>query len=1029
MNARHPTPPPAARDSTQAPAHRYDATTAGAIEAKWQKRWEERGSFITPNPGQPGFERFQGRPKQYILDMFPYPSGVGLHIGHPLGYIATDIYARYLRAKGHCVLHAMGYDAFGLPAEQFAVEHGVHPRITTERNIATMRAQLRRLGLAHDPTRSVSTTDVAFYRWTQWIFLQIYHAWYDAEATNPAGSKGRARPIAELVREFEGGKRALPAGCDKPWSQLSEDDRRAIIDGYRLAYLAEAPVNWCPSLGTVLANEEVTADGRSDRGNHPVYKRPLKQWMMRITAYAERLLDDLEPLAWPESTKMMQRNWIGRSEGAYIDFEASGHQGIEAKPRHSRAGEEGIEASREGDVHTIRVFTTRPDTLFGATYMVLAPEHPLVDALTAEQWPGGTPEKWKGHAGAAPSPRDAVAAYRRFAEARSEVQRQSEAKEKTGVFIGSYATNPATGQATPIFIADYVLMGYGAGAIMAVPGHDERDNEFAKGFSLPIVFVNEGPTLAGVGAGEAPTGESREARIERVVAVAEANEEERRRQQLARTNPGWVINSRNPTLDLNGCHTEAAKTRMIAWLEEHGHGQGTVTYKLRDWLFSRQRYWGEPFPIVYDEKDHPIALPERMLPVELPPLDDFTPAASDDPNAPPQPPLGRAKEWLTVEIDGRTYRRELNTMPQWAGSCWYYLRYLDPDNSEQFVNPRVERFWMLSARGGATTTATHFNPALHHLGGVDLYVGGVEHAVLHLLYARFWHKVLFDLGHVSTPEPFGRLFNQGYIQAFAYADERGAYVPAEEVEERDSRFYYKGKEVTRSYGKMGKSLKNALTPDDIFAEYGCDTLRLYEMYMGPLDQSKPWNTRDIIGSHRFLQRIWRNFIDAESGAWKVVDEPLGDDLRRAMHKTIARVDEDMRLLRFNTAIAALIEFNNALVALDNLPREAAEPLVKMLAPLVPHLAAELWERLGHESEVMYEPFPVAEAKWLVDEQVEIPVQIMGKLRGTIMVPNGADEATATSIAKANERIAAQLEGKTIRKVIYVPNRLLNFVAN
>ncbi len=960
---------------------RYDAALANAIEAKWQQRWEERGSFITPNPGQPAFERFKGRPKQYILDMFPYPSGVGLHVGHPLGYIATDIYARYLRARGFCVLHAMGYDAFGLPAEQFAVEHGVHPRITTERNIATMRAQLKRLGLAHDPTRSVSTTDVAFYRWTQWIFLQIYHSWYDAEAINPAGSKGRARPISELVHEFESGRRALPAGYAGTWSQLSEDDRRAIIDSYRLAYLAEVPVNWCPALGTVLANEEVTADGRSERGNHPVYKRPLKQWMMRITAYAERLLDDLEPLAWPESTKLMQRNWIGRSEGAYIDFP------VECGGRSPRSMNVGFGGESCG---AIRVFTTRPDTLFGATYMVLAPEHPLVEALTADAWPEGTSESWKGVPPAA-TPREAVTAYRRVAESRSEVQRQAEAKEKTGVFIGSSATNPATGKAIPIFIADYVLMGYGTGAIMAVPAQDQRDWDFAKAFDLPIVRTVQPP----VGFGDGPFLED-----------------------------GPAINSDF----LNGLHVADARKRMIAWLETHGHGEGTINYKLRDWLFSRQRYWGEPFPIVYDDKGRPLALPEEMLPVELPPLDDFTPAASDDPNAPPQPPLGRAKDWLTVEIDGRTYRRELNTMPQWAGSCWYYLRYLDPANGKRFVDPDVERFWMLSARGGATTTSTHFNPALHHLGGVDLYVGGVEHAVLHLLYARFWHKVLFDLGHVSTPEPFGRLFNQGYIQAFAYADERGVYVPAEEVEERDGRFFYRGREVTRSYGKMGKSLKNALTPDDIFAEYGCDTLRLYEMYMGPLDQSKPWNTRDIIGSHRFLQRLWRNFIDAESGACKVVQAPLSDDLRRVLHKTIAKVDEDMRLLRFNTAIAALIEFNNALVPLENLPREAAEPLVKMLAPLVPHLASELWERLGHNSDVMYEPFPEADAKWLVDDQVEIPVQIMGKLRGTIMVPNGADEATAVSLAKASDRIASQLEGKTIRKVVYVPNRLLNFVA-
>ena len=969
-----------------AAGERYDAAAANAIESKWQERWEQRGSFVTPNPGQPGFERFEGKAKQYILDMFPYPSGVGLHVGHPLGYIATDIYARYLRAKGFHVLHAMGYDAFGLPAEQFAVEHGVHPRITTERNIATMRAQLKRLGLAHDPTRSVSTTDVGFYRWTQWIFLQIYNSWYDPQATNPAGTDGKAQPINELIAEFKSGKRKLPAGHSGPWSSLSEQQRHAIIDEYRLAYLAEVPVNWCPALGTVLANEEVTSEGRSERGNHPVYKRPMKQWMMRITSYAERLLDDLEPLAWPESTKMMQRNWIGRSEGAFVDFPVNLG---DRSPRSLNAGLGGEARS------AIRVFTTRPDTLFGATYMVLAPEHPLVDALTAGAWPNGTPDAWKGSGtGVSPvgSPREAVAAYRRFAESKSELQRQADAKEKTGVFIGAYATNPATGKPIPIFIADYVLMGYGTGAIMAVPGQDQRDWDFAKAFDLPIVrtvqptdgfdgeaFVGDGPAIA--------------------------------------------------SDFLNGLHVADAKQKMISWLEESGHGQGTTNYKLRDWLFSRQRYWGEPFPIVYDTDGHPIALPESALPVELPPLDDFTPAASDDPKAPPQPPLGRAKEWINVAIDGKTYRRELNTMPQWAGSCWYYLRYLDPNDDQCFVDPQIERYWMLSARGGATSTATHFNPAIHHLGGVDLYVGGVEHAVLHLLYARFWHKVLFDLGHVSTPEPFGRLFNQGYIQAFAYTDERGVYVPAEQVQERDGKYFYNGREVNRSYGKMGKSLKNALTPDDIFAEYGCDTLRLYEMYLGPLDQSKPWNTRDIIGSHRFLQRVWRNFLDTETGRWKVVDSPLADDLRRAMHKTIAKVDEDMRSMRFNTAIAALIEFNNALVSLADLPREAGEALVKMLAPFVPHLAAEIWERLGYESDVMFEPFPVAEAKWLVDEEIEIPVQIMGKLRATVTVPNGADEAAARAAAMANERIAELLTGKTIRKVIYVPNRLLNFVAN
>ena len=708
--------------------YRYTAALAGEIEERWQDRWEAEHTFEAPNPAGPMAEagKVQGRPKRYVLDMFPYPSGTGLHVGHPLGYIATDVYGRYKRMCGYNVLHALGYDAFGLPAEQYAVQTGQHPRVTTEANVANMRRQLRRLGLAHDPRRSVATTDVGFYRWTQWIFLQIFNSWYDDEA-------GRARPIAELVTEFASGARPTPDG--RAWGELSEIEQRVAVDARRLAYLSEAPVNWCPGLGTVLANEEVTAEGRSDIGNFPVFKRSMKQWMMRITAYADRLIDDLDRLDWPESIKIMQRNWIGRSEGAWVDFRIDGVAG-------------------EG----LTVFTTRPDTLFGATFMVVAPEHPMVDSVVPEQWPEGAKPSWT--AGAA-TPREAVDAYRPEAAGRTELERQADRRDKSGVFTGAYAVNPANGARLPVFVADYVLMGYGTGAIMAVPGQDERDWEFAETFDLPIVRTVQPPEGFD---GKAYYGD------------------------------GPAINSGF----LDGLSMASAKRAIIDWLVANGHGKGTVTYKLRDWLFSRQRYWGEPFPIVYDETGLPIALPDAMLPVELPELDDFTPQAldPDDATSEPVPPLGRVGDWVNVELDlgdgPRTYRRELNVMPQWAGSCWYELRYLDPTNSTAFVDPEVERYWMGPESPG-------------DVGGVDLYVGGVEHAVLHLLYSRFWHKVLYDLGHVSSEEPFRRLFNQGYIQAYAYTDERGVYVPAEEVvEETPGYFVWQGQPVKREYGQDGQ---------------------------------------------------------------------------------------------------------------------------------------------------------------------------------------------------------------------------------
>ncbi|MCX9189904.1 leucine--tRNA ligase [Carbonactinospora thermoautotrophica] len=938
---------------TSTAPYRYTAKLAGEIEAKWQDRWEREGTFQAPNPAGPLAEpeKVAGRPKLYVLDMFPYPSGAGLHVGHPLGYIATDVYGRFKRMTGHNVLHALGYDAFGLPAEQYAVQTGQHPRITTESNIANMRRQLRRLGLAHDKRRSVATTDVQFYRWTQWIFLQIYNAWYDKE-------QDKARPIHELVEEFESGRRPTPDG--RPWRELTEIERRKLIDDHRLAYLSEAPVNWCPGLGTVLANEEVTADGRSERGNFPVFKRSLRQWMMRITAYADRLLADLDKLDWPEPIKLMQRNWIGRSEGAHIDFPVTAPDGSERK---------------------IRVFTTRPDTVFGATYMVLAPEHPLVDELVPEEWPADVPAKWTG---GAPNPLAAVSGYRKAAQAKSDVERQAGDRDKTGVFIGVYATNPVNGARIPVFIADYVLMGYGTGAIMAVPGEDERDWEFAETFDLPIIRTVQPPADFD---GKAYAGD------------------------------GPAINSGF----LDGLHVADAKRKIIEWLEANGVGKGTVTYKLRDWLFSRQRYWGEPFPIVYDEHDMPVALPESMLPVELPEVADYSPRTfdPDDADTDPEPPLARAKDWVEVTLDlgdgPKRYRRETNTMPQWAGSCWYELRYLDPTNEERFCDPENERYWM-GPRGEG------------HPGGVDLYVGGVEHAVLHLLYARFWHKVLYDLGHVSSSEPFYRLFNQGYIQAYAYTDERGAYVPAAEVEEIDGKFYWQGKPVRQEYGKMGKSLKNVVTPDEMCEEYGADTFRLYEMSMGPLDVSRPWETRAVVGSFRFLQRVWRNLIDEETGAIRVVDEPADDDTRKLLHRTIDGVRADMENLRFNTAIAKIIELNNHLVKLDRpVPREVAEPLVLMLAPLAPHVAEELWEQLGHDKSLAYEPFPVADPRWLVEDEVTCVVQVAGKLRDRLQVPPTISEAELEKLALESAAVQRALGGKPVRKVIVRAPKLVNVV--
>ncbi|QKV68779.1 leucine--tRNA ligase [Streptomyces harbinensis] len=945
---------------------KYDAALAADIEARWQDYWEQHGTYRTPNPsGDLADDPAQAaKPKKFIMDMFPYPSGAGLHVGHPLGYIATDVYARFLRMSGHNVLHTLGYDAFGLPAEQYAVQTGTHPRVSTEANIEKYEGQLRRLGLGYDKRRSIATIDPDYYRWTQWIFVQIFNSWYDKDA-------GRARPIAELVAEFEAGTRATPDG--EPWSELTPAQRAEVLGGYRLAYASDAPVNWCPGLGTVLANEEVTADGRSERGNFPVFKAKLRQWNMRITAYADRLADDLDTVDWPEAIKLQQRNWIGRSEGARVDF---------------AVGE-------PGDGAVVTVFTTRQDTLFGATYMVLAPEHHLIEAIVPAAWPEGTRDAWTGgHA----TPGAAVAAYRKQAAAKSDVERQADAKVKTGVFTGAYATNPVNGERIPVFIADYVLMGYGTGAIMAVPAHDSRDFAFARAFELPMRCVVE-PT-DGRGTDPAEWDDAFNAKDAR------------------------LVNSAGPEVSLDGLGVEEAKAAVTGWLADRGLGEGTVNYRLRDWLFSRQRYWGEPFPIVYDEDGIAHALPESQLPLELPEVEDYAPRTFDPQDADTQPetPLSRNQDWVNVTLDlgdgrgPRPYRRETNTMPNWAGSCWYHLRYLDPHNAERLVDPELERYWM-GPREGVPT------------GGVDLYVGGAEHAVLHLLYSRFWHKVLFDLGHVSSAEPYHKLFNQGMIQAYVYRDARGFPVPAAEVEEREGGTYWWGGErVTRELGKIGKSLKNAISPDDIAAQYGADTLRLYEMAMGPLDVSRPWETRAVVGQYRLLQRLWRNVLDETTGAVTVTEDTPDEETLRALHRAVDGVTRDLHALRFNTAIAKITELNNHVTKRGGpVPRQVAETLVLLTAPLAPHIAEELWHRLGHDGSVAHADFPVADPAYVVEETVTCVVQVKGKVKARLEVPPQIADAELEALALADPGVVAALGGGAVRKVIVRAPKLVNIV--
>ena len=851
------------------------------IENKWQRLWDQRGTFRTPAAGD--------REKIYVLDMFPYPSGAGLHVGHPEGYTATDIFCRYKRMRGYAVLHPIGWDAFGLPAERYAMQTNIHPRATTEQNIATFRRQIKMLGLSYDWEREIDTTDPAYYRWTQWIFLQMYGSWYDARAR-------RARPINELIAEFEASgtanfPSATPSFTAVQWVSMSRKEQHDIVASYRLAYIAEIPVNWCEALGTVLANEEVPE--WTDKG-YAVERRPMRQWMMRITAYAERFLEDSRELDWPASTLEQQREWIGRSIGAEIRF-----------PLPANAGE-------------ITVFTTRPDTIFGATYMVLAPEHPLVEILT-------TPDR-----------RAAVDAYRAAANRKSERERGADV-DKTGVFTGGFATNPATGKPIPVWIADYVLMGYGTGAIMAVPAHDERDYAFARQFGLPIVEVVKGGDVTR----EAFVGE------------------------------GVGVNSSNERVSLDGLGTEAAKERAIAWLVREGLGKATVQYKLRDWLFSRQRYWGEPIPIIHLEDGTMTTVPEAELPLLLPDLKKFQPSGTTE------SPLALAEEWVRVtdRATGLSGRRETNTMPQWAGSCWYYLRYIDPENSDALCSPDLERRWM----------------------PVDLYVGGAEHAVLHLLYARFWHKVLYDLGHLSTKEPFVKLRHQGTILG------------------EDGR-------------KMSKSRGNVINPDDVVAQYGADSLRLFEMFMGPLEEMKPWSMRGVEGVSRFLNRVWRLYVTEEGTLDPSLAEiPLSPELEQTYHATVKKVGEDIEALRFNTAISQMMIFVNEVTRTETRPRQILEPFLLLLSPFAPHLAEELWEKLGHAGSLAVEPWPVYDPARLVQDTVEVVLQVNGKLRSKMSVSLDTPEAALESLARADANVAKHLEAKTVVKVIVVKNKLVNIV--
>jgi leucyl-tRNA synthetase len=920
------------------------------IEPKWQDWWDAHDTFATP--------RLPAARKAYVLDMFPYPSGDGLHVGHPEGYTATDIVARFERMRGTTVMHPMGFDAFGLPAEEHAIRTGTPPRESTERNIATFTRQLKMLGFSYDWKRVLSTTDPEYVRWTQWIFLVLFDTWFD-----PALQKGR--PIAELP---------IPAEIAAAGPAAVAKHR----DAHRLAYQSEAPVNWCPALGTVLANEEVIG-GVSERGGHPVVRIPLRQWMLRITAYADRLEKELDGLDWPASIKKLQCDWIGRSTGAEVDFliaAAGADEAPFAEWKRARAGT-GFPEKPGDDV--LRIYTTRPDTLYGVTYMVVAPEHPLLDSLTT------------------PDQRNAIAAYREAAARKSDLDRTDLAKEKTGVFTGSSVIHPLTGKPIPVWVADYVLATYGTGAIMAVPAHDDRDFEFAKTFGLDVLPVVEPADGEALKPGDLFTGAGR--------AVASG--------------------------PYTGLATGDFIARVGSDLAAAGIGRPAVNYKLRDWLFSRQRFWGEPFPILHelDATGRPSgqirAVDESELPVRLPELTDFKPGDT------PDPPLSRAQaDWLFVDRDGKRYQRETNTMPQWAGSCWYYLRFLDPRNASQFVAPAVEKAWM----------------------PVDLYVGGAEHAVLHLLYSRFWHKVLFDRGHVSCREPFGKLVNQGMIlgevEFTGYRKAEGGWVsagqqgehdspvrvPAEQVEKQGEHFVLrdapKVRVESRAY-KMSKSRGNVVNPDQVVRDFGADSLRLYEMFMGPLEATKPWSTTGVGGVRGFLDRCWRLVVDERADevalAPQVCADAPTDDQLRELHRTIDKVTKDIQSLSFNTAIARMMEFVNFCTPLERRPRAILEPFVTILAPFAPHLSEELWEILGRPAPVSLAAWPEVDPRWLKDDTVEIPVQVQGKLRGRVILPADADADAMKAAAAADPKIAELLAGKEIVKVVAVPGRLVNFV--
>ena len=876
-------------------------------EKKWQKYWEENKTFKTRDD-------FSNPRKIYVLDMFPYPSGAGLHVGHPEGYTATDIYSRYKRMKGFNVLHPMGWDAFGLPAEQYAIQTGTHPAITTKNNCDTFRRQIKELGLSYDWDREINTTDPKYFRWTQWIFIQLFNTWFDEDLQ-------KGRPVSELPIPA-----AIIAGGEKKV--------RDYVNSKRLAYYDNALVWWCPSCRIVCANEEVLNDGSHEKCGNTVEKKTLRQWMLRIPLYAERLLKGIDDLDWPEGIKDMQRNWIGKSTGAEVDFKI---EGLDEK---------------------ITVFTTRPDTLFGATYMVIAPEYQLIDEITTDTY------------------REQVQAYIKASSLKSDLDRTDLAKEKTGVFTGRYAINPVNNERIPVWVADYVLTGYGTGAIMAVPAHDTRDFEFAEKFGLPILCIMD------------PDVSDPEQR-KRIVSGTECWTED-----------GNFINSSNPEtgIDINGLNKEAGITRIISWLEAERLGKAKVNYKLRDWLFSRQRYWGEPFPVIHWEDGEISVVSEDVLPVELPELENYLPGESGE------SPLSNSDEWLNVtDLNGRKGRRETNTMPQWAGSCWYYLRFIDPDNNERIFDSEKERYWM----------------------PVDLYIGGAEHAVLHLLYSRFWHKVLFDLGIVSHDEPYKRLFNQGMILAFAYENQAGAKVPVDQVEERDGKFYNKnnGEELRQIVAKMSKSLKNVINPDDVVSRYGADSLRLYEMFMGPLDIIKPWDDKGVKGVFNFIGRTYRFLANPENISSGIEDP----EILKGLHQAIRKVEGDIENLRFNTAISAMMIFLNIVTKKGSVTRQTALSFTKILSPFAPHLAEEIWSMLGNDKTIAYEEWPEVIEEYLREEVFEYPVSFNGRLRFKKELPVDMEKEQIIKNVLSDERAAKWLQEGNVENIIVVPKRIVNIV--